>query len=128
MNRLRGLRKDILDPVPDLVYILHHLGQRRIIKQRKKEQEADDNKEVLIIADQLPVQINSRLLLHIQRHQEFYEHLREGIVIDTVDHIIENESSDQDRQRGDQDRLEQYAELQLAIVILQSCTLLPIPS
>ena len=55
MNRLRGIRHDIFDPVPDLIQILRHLRQGHIEKQGKKKQEANDHEKGLVVSDQLPV-------------------------------------------------------------------------
>lgn len=110
MNGICRFRYNIFNSMIDLIQIFCHLRKCNIKKQRKKDQITNNHEKCLVISDQLPVKMNRRLFIYIQKYQNIYKSSGKTVIINSIDHKLKQYPPYQNGKRCDQHRLKEDTE------------------
>ena len=77
----------------------------------KQQKKPDDHIKSLIVADQFPVPVYGRLFLYVEIHQDIYKDSGKAVVVNSVDHVIQQKTAHQHGKSRDQQSLQKHAEL-----------------
>ena len=110
MKGICRFRYNIFNSMIDLIQIFCHLRKRNIKKQRNKDQITNNHEKCLVISDQLPVKMDRRLFIYIQKYQNIYKSSGKTVIINSIDHKFKQYPSYQNGKRCDQHRLQEDTE------------------